>query len=143
MKKIGLVILAAMAFIMGGVINAHQVSADTDPLHERLYRVYNPNSGEHLLTPAGWEILTLEKAGWKSEGVAFYIPLTEPPYSGYPVVQRLYNPNAVATIIQQVILKLLALFLLGGIMMEQHLDSQLLKRILESLFIVFIIQMQK
>ena len=25
MKKIGLVILAAMAFIMGGVINAHQV----------------------------------------------------------------------------------------------------------------------
>lgn len=38
MKKIGLVILAAMAFIMGGVINAHQVSADTDPLHERLYR---------------------------------------------------------------------------------------------------------
>ena len=27
MKKIGLVILAAMAFIMGGVINAHQVSA--------------------------------------------------------------------------------------------------------------------
>ena len=81
MKKIGLVILAAMAFIMGGVINAHQVSADTDPLHERLYRVYNPNSGEHLLTPAGWEVLTLEKAGWKSEGVAFYIPLTEPPYS--------------------------------------------------------------
>ena len=80
--------------VRSGVINAHQVSADTDPLHERLYRVYNPNSGEHLLTPAGWEVLTLEKAGWKSEGVAFYIPLTEPPYSGYPVVQRLYNPNA-------------------------------------------------
>ena len=94
MKKVGLFTLAAMALITGGGINAHQVSADTEPLHERLYRVYNPNSGEHLLTPAGWEILTLEKAGWKSEGVAFYIPLTEPPYSGYPVVQRLYNPNA-------------------------------------------------
>jgi hypothetical protein len=29
MKKIVLVALAAMAFIMGGVINAHQVSEDT------------------------------------------------------------------------------------------------------------------
>ena len=116
MKKIGLVILAAMAFIMGGVINAHQVSADTDPLHERLYRVYNPNSGEHLLTPAGWEVLTLEKAGWKSEGVAFYIPLSDFEAASllsigwnndgtafrFPVakantgvpVYRLYNPNA-------------------------------------------------
>jgi hypothetical protein len=36
MKKIGLVILAAMAFIMGGVINAHQVSADTDPTSRKI-----------------------------------------------------------------------------------------------------------
>ncbi len=45
MKKIVLVALAAMAFIMGGVINAHQVSEDTEPPHEKLYRIYNPNSG--------------------------------------------------------------------------------------------------
>lgn len=36
MKKVGLFTLAAMALITGGVINAHQVSADTEPLHERL-----------------------------------------------------------------------------------------------------------
>ena len=46
---IGLVILAAMALITGGVINAHQVSADTaqQPSEEkfdtRIFRIYNPN----------------------------------------------------------------------------------------------------
>lgn len=94
MKKIVLGTLAALAFITGGVINARQVSADTAQLHERIFRIYNPNTGEHLLTPVGWEVVVLKKAGWKAEGVAFYIPLTEPPYSGYPVVQRLYNQNA-------------------------------------------------
>ena len=100
MKKIGLVILAAMALITGGVINAHQVSADTaqQPSEEkfdtRIFRIYNPNTGEHLLTPSGWEIVVLEKEGWKAEGVAFYASQVKPPYSGYPIVQRLYNPNA-------------------------------------------------
>ena len=32
MKNIGLVILAVMAFIMGGVFNAHPVSAYIDPI---------------------------------------------------------------------------------------------------------------
>ena len=100
MKKIGLVILAAMALITGGVINAHQVSADTaqQPSEEkfdtRIFRIYNPNTGEHLLTPSGWEIVVLEKEGWKAEGVAFYASQVKPRYSGYPIVQRLYNPNA-------------------------------------------------
>ena len=100
MKKVGLFTLAAMALITGGVINAHQVSADTEqqPSEEkfdtRIFRIYNPNTGEHLLTPSGWEIVILEKEGWKAEGVAFYAPQAKPPYSGYPIVQCLYNPNA-------------------------------------------------
>ncbi|MCT0017394.1 hypothetical protein EFE32_11395 [Lactococcus lactis subsp. lactis] len=100
MKKVGLFTLAAMALITGGIINAHQVSADTEqqPSEEkfdtRIFRIYNPNTGEHLLTPSGWEIVVLEKEGWKAEGVAFYAPQAKPPYSGYPIVQRLYNPNA-------------------------------------------------
>ncbi len=100
MKKVGLFTLAAMALITGGVINAHQVSADTEqqPSEEkfdtRIFRIYNPNTGEHLLTPSGWEIVVLEKEGWKAEGVAFYAPQAKPPYSGYPIVQCLYNPNA-------------------------------------------------
>ena len=37
-----------------------------------IYRVYNPNSGEHLYTKSATERDTLVKAGWKDEGVAFY-----------------------------------------------------------------------
>ena len=36
------------------------------------YRVYNPNSGEHLYTKSAAERDKLVKARWKDEGVAFY-----------------------------------------------------------------------
>lgn len=94
MKKMGITALAFTAIITGGIAIHEQAYADTETSKAPVYRVYNPNTGEHLLTPAGFEVIVLEKAGWKSEGIAFDIPLSNPPYSGYPVVQRLYNPNA-------------------------------------------------
>ncbi len=54
-----------------------------------MYRMYNPNSGEHFYTSSLKEKDILVKAGWKYEGVAWNAPSS----SGIPVY-RLYNPNA-------------------------------------------------
>ena len=54
-----------------------------------VYRMYNPNSGEHFYTSAKEEKEALEKAGWKYEGVAFHSLSS----SSHPLY-RVYNPNA-------------------------------------------------
>lgn len=54
-----------------------------------MYRVYNPNSGEHFYTADTAERDNLISLGWKDESTAWYAPET----SGTPVY-RLYNPNA-------------------------------------------------
>ena len=41
---------------------------------EAVYRMYNPGTGEHLLTAAIEEGNALLSLGWKSEGVAFIVP---------------------------------------------------------------------
>ncbi|MBQ9610135.1 MAG: hypothetical protein IJV15_11925 [Lachnospiraceae bacterium] len=54
-----------------------------------IYRLYNPNSGEHFYTSNEIEKDNLSSLGWKYEGVAWDAPET----SDIPVY-RLYNPNA-------------------------------------------------
>lgn len=51
-----------------------------------MYRLYNPNSGEHLYTKDGNERKTLIGIGWKDEAVGWYAPVN----IGDPVY-RLYN----------------------------------------------------
>lgn len=53
-----------------------------------MYRVYNPNSGEHFYTRDNNEKNSLIQAGWRYEGVSWNAP-----QSGDPVY-RMYNPNA-------------------------------------------------
>lgn len=53
-----------------------------------MYRLYNPNSGEHFYTANGAERDKVRKAGWRYEGIGWQAPI-----SGTPVY-RLYNPNA-------------------------------------------------
>lgn len=53
-----------------------------------MYRVYNPNSGEHFYTASLAEKNHLVSVGWRYEGIAWYAPV-----SGSPVY-RMYNPNA-------------------------------------------------
>ena len=57
------------------------------PTHS-MYRMYNPNSGEHFYTGSMEERKVLEAAGWKYEGVGFTFPAT----TGKPVY-RLYDKN--------------------------------------------------
>ncbi|MBR4457198.1 MAG: hypothetical protein IKS32_13425 [Solobacterium sp.] len=61
-----------------------------EPLPEaELYRMYNPNTGEHFFTANAKERDILKEAGWKYEGVAFHTYQT-----GEVPVYRLYNPVA-------------------------------------------------
>lgn len=53
-----------------------------------MYRMYNPNSGEHFYTASKNEASNLTFAGWTYEGVGWNAP------TGGNNVYRLYNPNA-------------------------------------------------
>lgn len=55
---------------------------------EPMYRLYNPNSGEHFYTASIGERDSVWNAGWRYEGMSWYAPK-----SGDPVY-RLYNKNA-------------------------------------------------
>ncbi len=54
-----------------------------------MYRLYNPNSGEHFYTGSKYERASLLFVGWKNEGIGWVAPK----FSNSPVY-RLYNPNA-------------------------------------------------
>ncbi|MDO4623473.1 MAG: hypothetical protein Q4B22_11020 [Eubacteriales bacterium] len=54
-----------------------------------MYRMYNPNSGEHFYTANAAERNHLKAIGWKYEGVSWKAPVK----SNTPVY-RLYNPNS-------------------------------------------------
>ena len=56
---------------------------------QEMYRLYNPNSGEHFYTAASNERDSLKSHGWKYEGVGWIAPIK----SASPVY-RLYNPNS-------------------------------------------------
>lgn len=53
-----------------------------------MYRLYNPNSGEHFYTTKSGERDHLVSLGWHSEGIGWNAPTNGAP------VYRLYNPNA-------------------------------------------------
>ena len=63
------------------VVNKHR------PTHS-MYRMYNPNTGEHFYTGDKTERKVLEDAGWKYEGVGFTFPAS----TGKPVY-RLFQPS--------------------------------------------------
>lgn len=67
---------------LGSIAFAKDASASID-----MYRLYNPNSGEHFYTSNTTEKSILKKAGWRHEGVAWVAP-----NDGEPIY-RLYNPN--------------------------------------------------
>ena len=69
------------------VCGAERVVDKHRPTHS-MYRMYNPNSGEHFYTGSMEERKVLEAAGWKYEGVCFTFPAT----TGKPVY-RLYDKD--------------------------------------------------
>ena len=70
--------------ILAGLCISTQVLADES---SKMYRLYNPNSGEHFYTASNAEQKKLIQLGWYNEGIGWYAPR-----EGIPVY-RLYNPN--------------------------------------------------
>lgn len=92
MKKVlSLLVLSMSALFIFSTGNPEKVSADRNPPKEEpVYRIYNPNSGEHLYTNIFREQNFLISIGWKDEGIAWYTPAN----LYRELVGRLYNPNA-------------------------------------------------
>ena len=80
-----------------GIVCTGGSGAETDPYTLELifedvvpmYRLYNPNSGEHFYTSDFAERSNLISLGWNDENIGWYAPA----HSDTPVY-RLYNPNA-------------------------------------------------
>ena len=64
------------------------ISSDPDIAKVSMFRLYNPNSGEHFYTSAQGEHDNLVSVGWNDEGTGWITPET----SNTPVY-RLYNAN--------------------------------------------------
>lgn len=92
MKKVALSFVAAAALVGVGIVAAPHAHAaaisgvNTSGIY--MYRLYNPNSGEHFYTASVAEEQNLVRVGWAYEGVGWIAPK-----SGAPVY-RLYNPNS-------------------------------------------------
>ncbi|GFH40468.1 hypothetical protein [Pseudolactococcus insecticola] len=85
MKKL----LIALALLFGAAGATTVAHAQDSANWVNMYRVYNPNSGEHFYTASTAERDGLVKAGWKYEGLGWIAPGK----SDAPVY-RMYNKNA-------------------------------------------------
>lgn len=87
MKKrvtiVGVIVLSTVLNIISG----KEVRADLIENTNNMYRLYNPNNGEHFYTSSDLERDNLRKYGWKFEGAGWMAPV-----SG-DKVYRLYNGN--------------------------------------------------
>lgn len=70
-------------------VGTKEVTMDDIKGVDFMYRVYNPNSGEHFYTASAGEKDYLVNSGWKDEGIGWIAPKV----SATPVY-RVYNPNA-------------------------------------------------
>ena len=78
------IVMAVSAVIAAPELPVEAASVASVPM----YRLYNPNSGEHFYTAGESERGNLVNLGWKYEGIGWYAPKS----SNTPVY-RLYNPN--------------------------------------------------
>jgi hypothetical protein len=76
-------VLVLCVFMPTAAVPVHAESASGT----KMYRLYNPNSGEHFYTGNSGERLNLIILGWKDEGIGWIAP-----DSGDPVF-RMYNAN--------------------------------------------------
>ena len=89
-KKMGSLLLSAVtAFLAFGILMPHLPARAESKDALPVYRLYNPNSGEHHYTKSEEERDFLGTAGWNDEGIGWYAPSS----SNTPVY-RVYNANA-------------------------------------------------
>ena len=80
-------VVAALILSLTAVYTGDMNSVSADD-SQAVYRLYNPNTGEHFYTVNEAEYQSLQTVGWKDEGVGWYGA------DHGEEVYRLYNPNA-------------------------------------------------
>lgn len=87
-KKLSKTIVTALAITVLGIsglgLTAYAHDGEASPIE--VYRLYNPNNGEHLFTKDVGERDYLDAIGWDYEGIAFTA------ISSGQHVYRVYNP---------------------------------------------------
>lgn len=86
---LGLTLLLTSMILTTLLFTSQQALAKDSPYIEEMYRLYNPNTGEHFYTSSYYERTQCVKAGWNAEGTGWYAPV----HSNEPVY-RVYNPNS-------------------------------------------------
>ena len=96
MKK-PVAILAMLACVISAICFTLPVQAAeaNQPSYEVIYRVYNPNSGEHLYTISTEERDYLSSVGWEYEGLGWVAPKSSgtPIYRVYNGIEHLYTTD--------------------------------------------------
>ncbi|GAB2025457.1 hypothetical protein OfM1_15280 [Lactovum odontotermitis] len=87
-KRLLLLSSICLASAIGVSASADYNKLPTSEPAGTVYRLYNPNTGEHFYTAGLYERNSLTAAGWNSEGLGWSSPAAGDP------VYRLYNPNA-------------------------------------------------
>lgn len=80
-------------YILNGLENELRLKALYEQVYITIYRLYNPNSGEHLFTAKKSEYDKLEKVGWHKEGITFDAYYSENAPEDAKPLYRVYNPN--------------------------------------------------
>jgi hypothetical protein len=81
--------MAELAATVNKPVTAPKVVKDlTKQADNAIYRIYNPNNGDHILTLSYSEANNLYKAGWTDEQVAWISP------AAGTHIYRVYNPNS-------------------------------------------------
>ena len=75
---------------------AKETPAEADKAKYAVYRLYNPNAGDHHYTMNENEVKTLVAYGWKSEGTGWYSTVVKGANKGTNDIEvyRQYNPYA-------------------------------------------------
>ncbi|MGM0258465.1 immunoglobulin-like domain-containing protein [Enterococcus sp. AZ102] len=76
------------SLMMLGVLDLAEATSAAETKGYTMYRLYNPNNGEHFYTKNTQEQQQLVRVGWKDEGIGWFAPSKGSP------VYRLYNKNA-------------------------------------------------
>lgn len=79
-------LVVGLGVLMG--VSVGVLTGTTNAEAADMYRLYNPNSGEHFYTANTVERDKVRNAGWRYEGIGWNAPATGDP------VYRVYNPNA-------------------------------------------------
>lgn len=89
LTRVASFVLAMMLVLTGTLLYSANLSKVEAADYIPVYRLYNPNTGEHFYTVNEVEYEKLQKIGWNDEGIGWYGA------SSGEAVYRLYNPNAI------------------------------------------------